>query len=164
MAAADLTAERLREILHYDPETGIFTWRVRTSRCVKIGSECSHRGSIGYVVIQILSTPYSAHRLAWLHVTGSWPIGVIDHINGVRDDNRFCNLRDVSNTENLQNRRRPNKNTSSGFLGVHRVADAWVAQIGVNGRNTHIGIFKTPELAHAAYIEAKKNLHQTCTV
>lgn len=164
MAAADLTAEHLREILEYNPETGIFTWRVRAAYCIKVGDVCGSKNSNGYLFAQIKKTSYSMHRLAWLYVTGTWPVNHIDHINGIRDDNRFSNLRDISVNENMQNRRRESVSSTSGFLGVTKANGKYQAQISVNGIGKYLGVFKTPELAFSAYVSAKRLLHSSCTI
>ncbi len=101
--AQELTAEYLRSILHYDQETGIFTWKVRTARRVKAGDVAGCSDGDGYRLIKVQSRLYKAHRLAWLYIHGSWPKDQIDHINRIRTDNRIANLREVSNKQNLQN-------------------------------------------------------------
>lgn len=99
-----LTAESLRELLHYDPQTGIFTWRVTRGNL----KACSRAGSMkedGYIRVCIGERRYHAHRLAWLYVTGDWPVEEIDHINRNKADNRFTNLRPATRSTNEQNRR-----------------------------------------------------------
>lgn len=155
-----LTAERLREALHYDHETGVFTWRSRTSNRVKIGDIAGAIDLNGYRLIGVDGRLYKAHRLAWLYVYGRWPVKQIDHINGVRDDNRFANLREATSGENHQNITRRSDNTS-GFIGVtwHRQNMKWMAQIRVDGRYHYLGCFNTSEEANAAYLKAKADLH-----
>lgn len=103
---------------------------------------------------------YKAHRLAWLYITGQWPIDQIDHINGIRSDNRFCNLREIDLTGNSHQRNKPPKNNKSGFIGVYLTRSGkFRAQIGYLRTNIAIGVFDTPEQAHAAYLEAKKKYH-----
>ena len=158
MADSNLTAERLRELLSYDPETGIFTWRMHFGR-VKSGTVagCLTRG---YIAVRVNKRMMFAHRLAWLHAYGRWPIGDIDHINGVRNDNRLVNLRECNRSENKQNSN-AHKDNKSGFMGVSKIkgADRWRSEICVNRKNRHLGSFKSPELAYAAYLEAKASLH-----
>lgn len=113
----ELTAERLRELLSYDPETGIFR-RVATRRQVKSGDIAGSDDGKGYWRIRVNGEKHRAHRLAWLYVNGAWPIDQLDHINGDKLDNRICNLREATNSENQQNRSLPKSNTS-GRLGVH---------------------------------------------
>ena len=97
---------------------------------------------------------------------GEMPKQNIDHINGIRDDNRIENLRDVSQKINLQNKRNPNANSTSKFLGVcwHKSRNKWQSQIAVNGKDKYLGLFETAELAHEAYLIAKRELHEGCTL
>lgn len=119
MAANDLTAARLRELLNYDQATGVFVWRVAMRYGVGAGGPAGSMCSNGYLKIKVGGKRLSAHRIAWLFVTGEWPSDMIDHINGVRSDNRFSNLRDASRAVNQQNQRHAQKsNTSTGVLGV----------------------------------------------
>lgn len=166
MAAAILEAARLRECIHYDPETGAFTRKVRLAHRHQVGDDATHPMSNGYMRVAIDSQRYLAHRIAWLYVHGEWPKNHIDHINGNRADNRLANLRDVSRSINQQNRRKPDSDNQSGLLGAHYHGQNrnWVARVRVNGRAKHIGSFPTPELAHEAYVEAKRRLHEGCTI
>jgi hypothetical protein len=161
MKSTDLTVEMLRSLLDYDPDTGIFWWRVQPSRRAKAGEAAGCVDSYGYTCIRINGMQFKAHRLAWLHFHGLWPEQQIDHLNGNRADNRIANLRDVSRSMNLQNQTRPQKSNTSGFLGVSwkKGKNRWQALIMVNGRNQHIGYFNTAEAAHAAYLAAKLQLH-----
>jgi hypothetical protein len=166
MAKVDLTAQRLRELLHYDPETGEFLWRTtgkgRRQDC-RAGTIESPRG---YVFINIDGRIWRSHRLAWLYVHGEWPKQQIDHINGNKTDNRIANLRDVSSGENTQNRSAPLSNNKSGFLGVtwKKTLGRWVANICHCGTPQYLGAFDTPEEASAAYLAAKRRLHRGCVV
>lgn len=99
---------------------------------------------------------YLAHRLAWLYVHGTFPANDIDHINGVRHDNRIENLRDVPRVVNAHNRNRANKNNSHGRLGVYKVRHRWVAQLGAKGARRYLGIFDSAVEAEAAYLAAKE--------
>ena len=164
MAKPILTAERLRELLHYDQETGLFTVKIATGHRSRLGSQPGNPRPGDYLRIGLEGRLYPAHRLAWLYMTGEWPKAYIDHINGVKDDNRWVNLRDVSNAMNAQNVYRARKNSKSGFLGVVQKGDRWGSQIGVNGSFTWLGMFDTPEEAHTAYLEAKRQLHEGCTI
>jgi hypothetical protein len=149
-----LTAERLRELLDYNPETGIFRWNVAARAGTVVG--CLNRG---YRVIRVDRMLYRAHRLAWLHVYGCWPTDEIDHINGIKDDNRLANLREVTCAENQQNRRSARTDNKTGLLGVSSSQGGFQAQIKVNCKLFFLGRFATAELAHAAYLEAKRRLH-----
>jgi hypothetical protein len=116
--------------------------------------------SEGYRQVCIDSEIHPAHRVAWMIVHGRWPGAFIDHINGDKADNRLCNLREATASENNCNRAKPNTNTS-GFKGVHlhRRSGKWKAQISVGGRRRHLGLFLTPEDAHAAYVSAAKEFY-----
>ena len=153
----ELTAEQLRSILHYSPETGIFTWKVRTSNGVKAGDVAGCSSGGGYLRITVLSRLYQAHRLAWLYVYGEWPKGQIDHINRIRTDNRIANLREVSHKQNLQNAGKYSHNTS-GHSGVvwNKRASKWLARIAHNQKQIHLGCFNTIEEAIAARKAAEK--------
>ncbi|HYD58974.1 MAG TPA: HNH endonuclease signature motif containing protein [Noviherbaspirillum sp.] len=125
------------------------------------GSKNGH----GYILIGLPEGRFRAHRLAWLYVCGEWPKNEVDHINGVRSDNRIANLRDVSRRTNNENRREAQcNNRSSGLLGVtwsgrHK---KWAASIRVNRKNKHLGLWETKEEAHEAYVCAKRRLHEGC--
>lgn len=151
----------MKDKLAYDPNTGIFTWRTAHGQRCKIGAPAGTLHPDGYVVIETGGKGYRAHRLAWYFMTGEWPSGQIDHIDGVRHNNRWANLRDVSAQLNTQNQRGATKRNKCGFLGVypHVTAGKWRAQITANGKKTHIGLFDSPELAHAAYVSVKRQLH-----
>ena len=153
----ELTAERLRSILNYDPESGIFTWKVRTANQVKVGDVVGCPDGRGYLLIQAQSRLYRAHRLAWLYVYGEWPKGQIDHINRNKADNRIANLRDVSHKQNNQNRSKPSNNTS-GHPGVswHKQKSKWQARIAHNYKQIHLGYFATIEEAVSARKAAEK--------
>jgi hypothetical protein len=172
MATADLTAQRLREVFNYNKETGEFTWVSDFKMFYggvryKSGSTAGGPRKHGYIGISVDGKRYLAHVLAWLYVTGSFPYGDIDHIDGDPRNNRFENLRDVSRQVNIENRIRANNNNSSGFLGVSRAAtksERWVASIHSCGKKYHVGIYKTKEQAHQAYLEAKRLIHSGCTL
>ena len=153
----ELTAEELRELLHYDQETGIFTWKVSTSSRAKAGDVAGCLGGDGYLRITVLSRLHRAHRLAWLYMNGTWPKLDIDHINRNRSDNRIENLRDISRKQNSQNRSKSSTNTS-GHPGAywHKQRSKWVATIMHNQKNIHLGCFSTIEEAIAARKAAEK--------
>lgn len=114
---ADLTQAQLKELLHYDPDTGIFTWKQPRSGVV-VGAVAGRKDTAGYWAIQIYRRIFRAHRLAWLYVYGSWPSRDIDHINRARDDNRLCNLREATRSENSYNRLK--KSDRQGVPGVYQ--------------------------------------------
>jgi len=155
-----LTAEKLRELLSYDPDTGLFTWRKRTSNRVTAGSVAGHPcRRDGRLMIGIGGKVYLAHRLAWLHVHGTMP-KEIDHVDGDPTNNRLNNLRECSHAQNQKNLKRAKHNTS-GFKGVHyhRGAGKWRARIQSDGKTKSLGLHQTPEAAHAAYCGAALELH-----
>ena len=153
-----ITAERLRELLNYDPETGAFTWRVRRPGRCKVGSAA---GSIAkkrkklYRHIELDGDAYQAHRLAWLYMTGEWPTDQVDHRNSDGLDNRWINLRAATSNENARNAKIRSDNRH-GFKGVtwHKTHGKWYAQILIKGKKTFLGLHSTAEAAHAAYVKA----------
>lgn len=170
MAKAILTAERLRAVVHYDPETGRFTRTVQLARRHRVGDRADFLIATGwlkgYYRVAVDSQRYLAHRVAWLYVNGRWPDGVIDHINGNRSDNRIENLRDGTQAQNMQNRRKAQSNCISGILGVHlhRETGRWVARLQTGGVGRHIGLFATKEEAHEAYLREKRKFHSFCSI
>lgn len=156
---SSLDSTRLRGLLDYDPDTGVFTWRLAVSRNVRVGGVAGNITASGYRVIRISGRGYPAHRLAWLYTTDTLPMFQLDHINGVKDDNRISNLREVTAAQNTQNRVRPQG--ANPYLGVYWYAQRrkWRALIVVGGRAKHLGLFTTPEEARAVYLAAKAELH-----
>lgn len=152
-----LTRERLASMLSYDPESGHFT-QVRTAGRARAGQRKGWDRN-GYTMVAVDGREYRAHRLAWLFVHGRWPTKHLDHINGDTTDNRIENLREVDDAQNHQNIGGPRSTNTSGFLGVHVIKGRYRAAIQVDGRNRHLGMFDTPEEAHAAYVAAKNRLH-----
>lgn len=151
-----LTADRLREAIDYDPLTGLFQ---RPGRAPVAGTD---HGS-GYLIISLDGKTYRAHRLAWLYVKGKWPRWTIDHKNGIKTDNRFANLRDVSirlNTHNDVNRKPVREGAAIGVERRERDGKVkWRARIGHFGRLVTVGTFDTQAEAAAAYAEAKAAFH-----
>jgi hypothetical protein len=166
MAKADLTAQRLRELLHYNPDTGVFTRLVYRVWNAPVGPVKRKVMRGGHQLIGIDGEEYLAHRLAWLYIHGTWPGGELDHINGDPADNRFCNLRTIDKRGNGQNRRRANKNSKSGYLGVswRKEKKRWTARITIDGTYKSLGCFSTAEDAYAAYLDAKRKHHPYCTI
>jgi len=164
-----LTAAHLRLILSYDADTGLFTWLIPNCMRMKPGDRagCAN-GKTGYVEIHIQGKKYKAHRLAWMYVYGAWPLQDIDHINGVPGDNRIANLRDVSRTVNSQNQRRPKSGNPA--LGVTKTRNGkyqsviWVPSTDGSKQYIFLGTFLTADDGHAAYLEAKRRLHEGCTI
>lgn len=150
-----LTQERLREVLHYDPVTGGFTWKVMLSSRREAGAVAGGLKPSGYILIGVDGHRYRAHRLAWLYVTGEWPPDQIDHWDNVRSHNWWSNLRAADNQLNQANARR-SKNNTSGFKGVYRHRDKWRAKINVGRRHIHLGTFADPATGGLAYERAAK--------
>lgn len=163
---AHLTQARLREVLDYNPETGIFKWVAPRGSNARPDGRAGSPNDDGYIIIAVDGRKYRAHRLAWLWVHGRFPSGLIDHKNCVRDDNRIDNLRDSTKVFNQQNQRAPFKNNRLGIRGVylHMLSGRFGARIGINKKVKHIGYFDTAEEAHAAYVEAKRKHHEGCTL
>lgn len=154
-----LTQEALKRVVIYDHSTGIFT-RAYTWCHIKAGDVTGTVIASGHIKIAIKQRRYYAHRLAWLYVYGSWPKGCIDHINCIPSDNRIANLRDVDRIVNAQNQRAAHAGNSSGHLGVsRRRSGRFLAQIQLDGKNSSLGTYDSPEEASAAYLEAKRRLH-----
>jgi len=158
MSTKLVTTEYLREILSYDPTTGIFMWRKKFNRTFPEGKVAGSKHSAGYISISVFNQKRLAHRLAWLYMTGNWPVEHIDHINGNKQDNRFVNLREVNRFQNLQNITKPTKANKSGFLGVSAHQGKWRMQLMVNRKRIKISGFNTPEEAHQCYVETKSKL------
>jgi hypothetical protein len=153
MGDAMISADRVRQLLSYDPETGVFMWRERgMRRQLNRPITCKRRG---YVHVTIAYKNYPAHQLAWLYVHNEWPSKEIDHINGIRDDNRIANLRLATRTENQRNIA-PLSNNKSGYKGVcwHAASGKWRAIIGVAHKQIHLGVFADKEAALKARRDA----------
>jgi len=137
-----LTQNKLKELLHYNPETGIFTWVSRPSNRIYVGKEAGNKIKNGYIIIGVCGSLYLAHRLAWLYMTGEWPESQIDHKDHVRNNNIFFNLRKATNLENSKNKS-PSKNNTSGITGVYwaKHITKWMSSIGIDRKQKHIGVF-----------------------
>jgi len=162
-----LTAQRLKEVLHYDADTGQFTsLRAKGRRRHERVGTISKNEHFSYLRIRVDYKKYQAHRLAWLYVHGEWPNDGIDHINGDKVDNRISNLRAATHAQNKQNLRKARSDSKSGLLGASwsLALNKWRACIGVDGKKKHLGYFDKAEQAHAVYIEAKRTLHPFCTI
>lgn len=150
-----ITAERLRDLLSYSPETGFFIYR--TTRGNKIAGSLAGSLCDGHIHIKIDNVIYKAHRLAWLYMNGQWPAGEVDHENLFGSDNRWHNLRDATKSQNQANRGR-NSNNRSGFKGVcfHKATGKWSAELTCGGRRMYLGLFATAREAHRAYLAKAK--------
>lgn len=160
-----MTQSELKELLHYEPATGIFTWLISKGN-IKAGDVVGVKGKYGHLYVKINGKNYYLHRLAWLYVYGKSPDHMIDHINGLSDDNRIDNLRDVTNTVNQHNQKKAHINSKSGLIGAcwNKQNKAWKAQITHQGKVMYLGLYKTAQLAHEAYLNAKRKLHIGCTI
>lgn len=135
-----ISHEDLKKYLHYNPENGLFTWlSFDVNNQMKVG-DIAGNYSNGYIELNVKVKRYAAHRLAWFYMTKKWPEGDIDHINHVRSDNRWCNLRDVTCIENGRNKSKLSNN-KSGHVGVswNSQAGKWRASIGVSGKAYNLG-------------------------
>ena len=150
-----LTAEQLKAQLHYCPDTGLFT-RLKTGGGAKRGDIAGGPSSDGYTSISVCGVRYRAARLAYLWMTGSHPSQDVDHVNRNRRDDRWCNLRPASRSQNCANTK-----ARSGLKGACWVAakGKWKAQIRVDGIQRHIGYFDSAEAAHQAYMVAAVAVH-----
>ena len=158
-----LMQSKLKELLHYDQDTGLFRW-IKSPRYGISDNGIAGYINFGYIKIEISHITYKAHRLAWLYVFGYWPAGDVDHINGSRADNRISNLRVASRRMNNENQRVAQAKNKTGLLGVNSHGKRFKAQICFHGKKQHIGIYDTAQEAHEAYIKAKRELHEGCTI
>jgi len=153
-----LTLERLKEVLDYCPEDGVFRWRIRRGGSATAGSVA---GSIvaGYRRIGIdKKGGHSAGRLAWFYVHGHWPPNDIDHVNNDRDDNRLSNLRLATRAQNIANVPVRSDNVAK-LRGVTKGPWGYVARVTIKGDRRYLGIFKTPQDAHATYVKAAREFY-----
>lgn len=159
-----LSIERLKHLLTYDPNTGIFKRRVSV-RGAKLGKPVGHvHKTLGYLTIGIDRRVYLGHRLAWFYMTGRWPVDEIDHRNCIRHDNRWTNLRQATSTQNKQNRIVPSRTLPRGVslfpIALRdQLAKPYCSRIRVGGKRKFLGYFETPELAHDAYVTAAQKYH-----
>lgn len=155
----NLKLDDLKKALIYDTNTGLFIWSAPKKKVV-VGAVAGSLQPTGYIAIKLNGVAYLAHRLAWFYVHGKWPLDQIDHINGVRDDNRLSNLRESTRSQNHQNKIAPCTNTS-GAKGVSwsKKDGAWRARVKLEGKEHFLGNFSTVEAASAAAIQGRERLH-----
>jgi len=160
-----LNKARLHELLSYDKETGIFMWKKRRLG-VRVGIPLGCDNGKGYLRITVDGTSQYAHRLAWVYEFGDLSGLEIDHINGVKSDNRIANLRLATAIENQQNKREAMSNNKAGMLGAswHKDANKWQAHICKEGKRTYLGLHETADKAHQAYVAAKREIHPFSTI
>ena len=151
-----MTSDELKALLHYDSETGVFTWIAGNY----VGKIAGGKNDEGYIKINIKGKKHGAHRLAWLYMTGRLPEFEIDHINGCTSDNRFINLRHAKHAENCKNRKL-NKNSSTGAKGVsfRKGTEKYRAYINVDGKRKYLGDFNCPEIAALVASEYRDKYH-----
>ena len=146
---------RLRALLNYDPDTGVFTRRIGV-RGFAAGSIVGSLNSNGYIYAKVDGYRCYVHRLAWCYVYGDWPSSELDHINNNPTDNRISNLRLSNPSANNLNKHRPRSDNKSGYRGVVAQNNKWRADIKLHGKHKYLGVFDTAEAAYAAYLNAKK--------
>lgn len=165
MAKAILDITRLRSLLNYNPDTGEFHWLVDRRPNKTAGKLAGSPDEEGYLRIGIDRRRYRSHRLAWFYVYGEWPELEIDHKDTDRTNNRIGNLRQVTRHVNMQNMRKsPTKAASDLPMGVCRSRRGFYSQICVYGKKINLGSYPTPEAAHEAYVKAKRQHHEGCTL
>lgn len=153
-----ITAENVRDLFNYDPVSGVLSWRVFVSPKAPAGAAPSSRDKDGYIKVSYKGKHYRAHRVAWLWMTGEWPVE-IDHINRTPDDNRWKNLRNVSSEINQQNRSGFKNNT--GVVGVvwDKYYRKFSPKIKAFGKAIYLGRWDDLEFAELVYQEAKRKFH-----
>jgi hypothetical protein len=157
--------ELLRDWFSYDADAGRLIWKKRSGNKATAGVVAGNKQRNGYRYIEFQGKAYREHRLVWAICKGEIAFGDLDHINGVRDDNRIENLRDIGRSGNAQNERKARKsNRSTGVLGVYKAGNKFRAIITANGKRTDLGRFETVESAQDAYLTAKRSLHAGCTI
>jgi hypothetical protein len=166
MSDGAISLEKLKSLINYDPCTGLMFWKEHRSNPnrVKSGDLVGTLTKKGYINVQLYRKMYKAHRLAWFYMYGYMPINQIDHINGVKADNRISNLREATNIQNCHNKIKRSKNNTTGFLGVVKKKERFQSRITVEGVRVHLGCFDTPEEAYEAYLTAKRKHHTFCVI
>ena len=163
MNTSKVSHSQMLKILDYDPDTGVFTWKVRPRKNMSPGTRAGGINEAnGYRYIRFLGIRPTEQRAVWFYMTGKFPEHTIDHINGNRSDNRFCNLREATRLE--QNQNFPVRKSSAGLTGVSwsDSSKKWKSQIKFNNKMKYLGVFNTKAEAHEAYLKAKSDLHKFC--
>lgn len=158
---SELTQSRLKQLLHYNPASGVFTRLTRPAQCVQIGDIAGCQTTYGYLVFRCNGKLYFAHRLAFLYMTGKFPLGDTDHIDCVKSNNQWSNLREATRSQNNQNVKILRRNNTSGYRGVswNKALKKWQARICLHGKEKFLGLYTSPEEAHQAYLTAKMSLY-----
>lgn len=149
--------DELKQMLRYEPDTGLLFWTDTAPKAVK-GKQAGTLNR-GYTVVMYKAQFFKAHRLAWLLTYGKWPKRGLDHIDGNKSNNRISNLREADDVVNQQNRDRARVDSRSGLVGASPYRRRWKSQIRVEGEVKYLGVFDTAEMAHQAYMEAKRQFH-----
>ena len=159
-----LTQDDLHNLIIYDKETGVFCWN-KSRRGVVVNKNLGCDNGFGYLRITVLGKSYYAHRLAWFYIYGKWPKDQIDHINGIKNDNRIENLRDLTNSQNAQNKLKAKVNSNSKILGVswHKKAKKWQAFICIYKQNKYLGLFSDIKDAEIAYKLEREKINYVST-
>lgn len=144
---------RLKELVEYDELTGVFTAKHSVGN-VKAGSKRGNKDAVGYLRFSVDGVQRLSHVLAWVYVYGEQPDGCIDHINGIKDDNRISNLRDTTASMNTHN------TPMASCAGVSKKRGFFRARVSIDKERKHLGYFSTPEAAHLAYAKAKRSLFE----
>jgi hypothetical protein len=159
IASNDLTAEQVRDLFDYNPETGTLTWiKCASNKSRFVNCIAGTKDSKGYLIVKIRRKLYKQHRIAWLWMTGRWPEAEIDHKDRDPANNRWDNLREATPRQNCINQK------STGRSGLRGAAwtgqyQKWFSTIRVDGKRIFLGYFETAESAHAAYVEASRKYH-----
>ena len=153
----ELTQERLKELLRYDPETGLFYWLQDRYR-VKAGDRAgSVSRSTGYRIIRLCQRNYAEQRLAWFYMKGEWPPHEVDHEDLNKQNNKWSNLRSATSSQNKTNRKGRGRYPKG--VCFHKASGLFSSRIHSDGKQISLGYFKTPELAHQAYCAAAPKYH-----
>lgn len=154
-----LSHERLISLLNYDAATGVFTWRRGRGPRAPAGRVAGAVGVRGYRTIRVDQADYRAGRLAWFYVHAKWPPSLIDHINGIRDDDRIANLRPANHSQNNANAKRRSDQRAAKGVSLNSRTGKWTASVACNGRSKHLGSFDSMSAAARAYEAAAIALH-----
>lgn len=159
-----LDIELIRSHMNYNKDTGELTWTKNFFK-TKIGKRVGCLSRYGYYKVTFKKQTLLCHRVCWALHYNEQPPEIIDHINGIRTDNRIDNLRGSTTTENAENQRGAMRsNRTSRFLGVSKFKGRWRAKIKAKGKYVFLGYHDTEELARDAYIKAKRELHDGCEI
>jgi hypothetical protein len=157
-----ISHDELKRLLHYDPETGVWTRLTSDRANYRVGDRADHARNEGYRVVVVKSLYFKAHRLAWFYMLGSWPIKNLDHRNNIKGDNRWKNLREATRSQNTANTPLRRSGTKTGLKGVvkcPRCHFRWQARITVAGKCHYLGQYNCPAAAHLAYLVAAYEAH-----